>query len=174
MAMAERDRVAGTAPRRSIAGPGIGLGLGAFVDGIVLHQLLQWHHMIPARTTARWTVAGLEANTLADGFFHAATWVLTAGAPTRVARPLEPPTARRPAPTVNAAAVHPVDDPLAAPTYRLCRATCVADAPHPAGDAPVAGPSPVFARSISWPSGSSVVAEHWKRRWRLDRLDEHE
>jgi uncharacterized membrane protein len=59
----------------------LGLGLGGFVDGIVLHQVLQWHHMLtdtgdyPADT-----VAGLEANTLADGFFHLATWVLVAAA----------------------------------------------------------------------------------------------
>ena len=28
--------------------PGIilGVGLGGFVDGIVLHQVLQWHHML--------------------------------------------------------------------------------------------------------------------------------
>jgi uncharacterized membrane protein len=24
----------------------LGLGLGGFVDGIVLHQILQWHHML--------------------------------------------------------------------------------------------------------------------------------
>ncbi|MDQ3164684.1 MAG: DUF2243 domain-containing protein, partial [Actinomycetota bacterium] len=24
----------------------LGLGLGGFVDGIVIHQLLQWHHMV--------------------------------------------------------------------------------------------------------------------------------
>jgi uncharacterized membrane protein len=24
----------------------IGIGLGGFVDGIVLHQILQWHHML--------------------------------------------------------------------------------------------------------------------------------
>ena len=54
----------------------LGIGLGGFVDGIVLHQLLQWHHMLTA--TDRYpadTVAGLEANTLADGLFHASTWV---------------------------------------------------------------------------------------------------
>jgi uncharacterized membrane protein len=61
--------------------PGIllGIGLGGFVDGIVLHQILQWHHMLtdlgeyPATT-----VAGLETNTLWDGLFHAATWVAVA------------------------------------------------------------------------------------------------
>ncbi|HKG66163.1 MAG TPA: DUF2243 domain-containing protein [Solirubrobacteraceae bacterium] len=69
--------------RRPPRAPGfvMGLGLGGFVDGIVLHQILQWHHMLtdtgdhPANT-----VAGLEANTLADGFFHVATWVLVVAA----------------------------------------------------------------------------------------------
>jgi uncharacterized membrane protein len=28
------------------AGILLGLGLGGFFDGIVLHQLLQWHHML--------------------------------------------------------------------------------------------------------------------------------
>ena len=57
----------------------MGLGLGGFIDGIVLHQVLQWHHMLTS--TAKYpmtTVAGLEANTLADGLFHLATWVCVA------------------------------------------------------------------------------------------------
>jgi uncharacterized membrane protein len=55
----------------------MGIGLGGLLDGIVLHQVLQWHHMLtdtgdhPAST-----VDGLEANTLADGLFHLSTWVL--------------------------------------------------------------------------------------------------
>ncbi|MCK1539441.1 DUF2243 domain-containing protein, partial [Bradyrhizobium sp. 176] len=28
------------------AGVLLGLGLGGFFDGIVFHQLLQWHHML--------------------------------------------------------------------------------------------------------------------------------
>jgi uncharacterized membrane protein len=56
-----------------------GLGLGGFVDGIVLHQILQWHHMVSAETPPT-TLAGLELNTLADGFFHLATWFLVAAA----------------------------------------------------------------------------------------------
>ena len=56
-----------------------GLGLGGFVDGIVLHQILQWHHMVSAET-APTTLAGLETNTLADGFFHLATWVCVVAA----------------------------------------------------------------------------------------------
>jgi uncharacterized membrane protein len=55
-----------------------GLGLGGFVDGIVLHQLLQWHHLLTGDNGGEpsTTVAGLETNTLADGFFHLATWLL--------------------------------------------------------------------------------------------------
>lgn len=55
----------------------LGVGLGGFVDGIVLHQILQWHHMVSDTAAGPAdTVAGLEANTLADGLFHAATWIL--------------------------------------------------------------------------------------------------
>jgi uncharacterized membrane protein len=55
----------------------LGLGLGGFIDGIVLHQILQWHHMVshvgsfPAKT-----LQGLEVNTLADGIFHLGAWLL--------------------------------------------------------------------------------------------------
>jgi uncharacterized membrane protein len=62
-------------------GPGIllGIGLGGFVDGIVLHQILQWHHMLTSEGSyPATTVAGLETNTLWDGLFHAATWVAVA------------------------------------------------------------------------------------------------
>jgi uncharacterized membrane protein len=61
--------------------PGIllGIGLGGFVDGILLHQILQWHHMLTSEGSyPRTTVAGLETNTLWDGVFHAATWVTVA------------------------------------------------------------------------------------------------
>lgn len=57
--------------------PGLlyGVGLGGFVDGILLHQVLQWHHMVSdVHDYPMTTLAGLEVNTLADGFFHAATW----------------------------------------------------------------------------------------------------
>ena len=68
-------------PRRNAyLGPGVllGIGLGGFFDGIVLHQILQWHHMVSS--TGRWpvtTVHGLRVNTLGDGLFHAATWLIT-------------------------------------------------------------------------------------------------
>lgn len=54
-----------------ILGPGLllGAGLGGFVDGILLHQILRWHHLLTARSDA-----DLTANLVADGLFHAATW----------------------------------------------------------------------------------------------------
>jgi uncharacterized membrane protein len=68
----------GSAPSKAPAFV-LGLGLGGFIDGIVLHQILQWHHMLSdTGDHPSDTVAGLEANTLADGFFHLATWVLVA------------------------------------------------------------------------------------------------
>jgi uncharacterized membrane protein len=54
----------------------LGIGLGGFLDGIVLHQILQWHHMLSAEgCCSPRSVAGLEDNTLADGLFHLATWL---------------------------------------------------------------------------------------------------
>jgi uncharacterized membrane protein len=53
----------------------IGVGGGALVDGFVLHQLLQWHHLWSARTSDA-TVHGLEKNTLVDGIFHTAVFLV--------------------------------------------------------------------------------------------------
>jgi uncharacterized membrane protein len=55
----------------------LGLGLGGFVDGIVLHQILQWHHMLSSAGFPPTTVGNLELNTLADRLFHAAAWGFT-------------------------------------------------------------------------------------------------
>ena len=45
----------------------------------MLHQILQWHHMLTSEGSyPAATVAGLETNTLADGLFHAAAWILSA------------------------------------------------------------------------------------------------
>ena len=64
--------------RRPLITAGIVLGLGqaGFFDGIVLHQLLQWHHMFTSVETSE-TVAGLELNTLGDGLFHLLDWILS-------------------------------------------------------------------------------------------------
>ncbi|MEU6807789.1 DUF2243 domain-containing protein [Streptomyces sp. NPDC046831] len=84
MTSAEAVRAAVPAPG-SIRLPGIvlGVGLGGFVDGILLHQLLQWHHMLTSTNHDRIgvkyydprTVSGLEMNTVWDGVFHAVCWV---------------------------------------------------------------------------------------------------
>jgi uncharacterized membrane protein len=57
------------------AGVLLGLGLGGFSDGIVFHQLLQWHHMLSTWHPAT-DVAALKLNTFADGIFHASTYAL--------------------------------------------------------------------------------------------------
>lgn len=52
----------------------LGVGLGGFFDGIVFHQLLQWHHMVSSWYPPT-TVANLRLNTLWDGIFHSAAYV---------------------------------------------------------------------------------------------------
>jgi uncharacterized membrane protein len=54
----------------------LGIGLGGFFDGIVLHQVLQWHHMVSTPLPPA-TLEALETNTVGDGLFHAATWLVT-------------------------------------------------------------------------------------------------
>lgn len=51
------------------------LGLGGFFDGIVFHQILQWHHMVTSAGFPSNTLANLQFNTLLDGLFHAATYL---------------------------------------------------------------------------------------------------
>ena len=60
------------------AGVLFGLGLGGFFDGIVLHQILQWHHMVTSAGYPPDTVRNLQINTLWDGIFHATTYVFVA------------------------------------------------------------------------------------------------
>jgi uncharacterized membrane protein len=57
------------------AGIWLGLGIGGFFDGIVLHQILQWHHMVTSAGFPATTVENLEVNTLWDGLFHASTYI---------------------------------------------------------------------------------------------------
>ncbi len=56
------------------AGILFGLGLGGFFDGIVLHQVLQWHHMLSSWYPVD-TLENLKLNTLWDGIFHSSTYV---------------------------------------------------------------------------------------------------
>jgi uncharacterized membrane protein len=66
-----------TADRRFPTSAGIlfGLGLGGFFDGIVLHQILQWHHMATGAGYPADSLDDLKFNTLLDGLFHAATYL---------------------------------------------------------------------------------------------------
>ncbi len=78
---ATRSTDGATTPSLAVPGLLLGLGLGGLVDGILLHQILQWHHMgtdhgVHASFPAT-TVPSLEDNTLWDGLFHAATWIVT-------------------------------------------------------------------------------------------------
>ena len=59
-----------------VAGILLGLGQAGFFDGIVFHQLLQWHHMFTNVESSN-TVSGLELNTLGDGLFHLVDWLFT-------------------------------------------------------------------------------------------------
>ncbi len=59
-----------------LAGIVLGLGLGGFLDGILLHQLLQWHHML-SNIRPLTNVANEDLNMLWDGLFHAFDWVVT-------------------------------------------------------------------------------------------------
>lgn len=72
-------RGAGLLPARFPTGAAmlLGAGLGGFFDGIVLHQVLQWHHIASSAGVPVDTVEGLQMNTLLDGLFHAATWIMT-------------------------------------------------------------------------------------------------
>jgi uncharacterized membrane protein len=71
---AERQAGLGTPIRATVL---LGLGIGGFFDGIVLHQVLQWHHMLTSAGFPPDSVENLEVNTFWDGVFHAATWLAT-------------------------------------------------------------------------------------------------
>lgn len=58
------------------AGLLLGIGLGGFIDGIVLHQLLQWHNMMSSRVPPT-TMDAMKYNMVWDGLFHLLTWTLT-------------------------------------------------------------------------------------------------
>lgn len=59
------------------AGLLLGAGMGGFFDGIVLHQLLQWHNMLSSVVPPT-DLVSMKLNMLWDGVFHALTWLTTA------------------------------------------------------------------------------------------------
>jgi uncharacterized membrane protein len=56
------------------AGVLFGLGLGGFFDGIVFHQLLQWHHMLTSKGYPPDSLHNVQVNVFWDGVFHASTY----------------------------------------------------------------------------------------------------
>jgi uncharacterized membrane protein len=59
-----------------IAGGVIGFALGGFFDGILLHQVLQWHHflsLVPGEA-----LRDIRNQILADGMFHVAVYAIAA------------------------------------------------------------------------------------------------
>lgn len=80
----------------AVAGVVLGVGAGGFVDGIIGHQLLEWHHMLsgwypPAEGD------NMRANMLGDGFFHlfSLVVVLVGIGLLAAARPAAPPARGR-------------------------------------------------------------------------------
>lgn len=66
-----------TQPRPdSKCGVVLGVGLGGFVDGILLHQIVHWHNMGSAKVPPV-TLDAMQDNMRWDGLFHAAVWLVT-------------------------------------------------------------------------------------------------
>ena len=61
-----RTEVLRRARRNVLSGVLVGIGVAAFVDEVVFHQLLQWHHFYDKSTAS----VGL----FSDGLFHAFGW----------------------------------------------------------------------------------------------------
>lgn len=53
-----------------------GVGLSGFFDGILLHQVLQWHHLLSLVPGETWR--SIENQILADGLFHVLMYGVTA------------------------------------------------------------------------------------------------
>jgi len=62
--------------KTTMAGILIGIGMGGFVDGIVLHQILQWHNMV-SNWVPPTTMEAMRVNMTWDGIFHAFVWLVT-------------------------------------------------------------------------------------------------
>jgi uncharacterized membrane protein len=72
--MTDRAQPTGWNSRLAWSGYVLGLSLGGFFDGIMLHQVLQWHHLlslVPGESLRR-----IETQILADGAFHVLMYVV--------------------------------------------------------------------------------------------------
>ncbi|TIU49152.1 MAG: DUF2243 domain-containing protein, partial [Mesorhizobium sp.] len=50
----------------------VGFALAGFFDGIVLHQILQWHHLLSAFSPG----SDLRFQVMSDGLFHLVMYLL--------------------------------------------------------------------------------------------------
>lgn len=57
--------------RNLLSGVLFGLGLVAFIDETIFHQLLHWHHFYDKSTT--------DIGLVSDGLFHAFSWLASIG-----------------------------------------------------------------------------------------------
>src|SRR5690606_21137443 len=96
-AMKEPAQGHDTAARRSPAWGGylLGFGMGGFFDGILLHQVLQWHHLLSAYQAG--PLGDLRVQVMADGIFHVLMYVVAMAGLWGLyrARRAGPPTRRR-------------------------------------------------------------------------------
>ncbi len=60
--------------RLALAGGVIGFALGGFFDGILLHQVLQWHHLFSLVPGETWQ--DIRMQILMDGLFHVLHYVI--------------------------------------------------------------------------------------------------
>jgi uncharacterized membrane protein len=65
-------------PRHTLRTPGflLGFALGGFLDGILFHQVLQWHHLLSNVDAAG--VQDPRVQIMADGLFHVLMYLLAA------------------------------------------------------------------------------------------------
>ncbi len=74
------------------AGLVLGLGLGGLFDGIVLHQILGWHHVVCTTETCQPdSIAMLQRQITQDGFFDFTVWLLTLAGVVLLFRAARPP-----------------------------------------------------------------------------------
>lgn len=74
MAPALTMRPARPSARLALAGGVLGFALGGFFDGILLHQVLQWHHLFSLVPGEIWR--DIRAQILMDGLFHVVHFII--------------------------------------------------------------------------------------------------
>ena len=59
------------------AGLVLGVGFGGLADGIILHQILGWHHLVCYTVNCQpASIAQLDVENTQDGYFHLGLWLV--------------------------------------------------------------------------------------------------